>query len=56
MKKREQRQRLVRILAIVLVVLLVGTTVLSVLVSVFAEETTPARDSYERVMDYMEDE
>lgn len=56
MKKREQRQRLVRILAIVLVVLLVGTTVLSVLVSAFAEETTPARDSYELVMDYMEDE
>ena len=37
MKKRAQRQRLVRILAVVLAVLLVGITVMSVLVSAFAE-------------------
>lgn len=56
MKKRAQRQRLVRILAVVLAVLLVGITVMSVLVSAFAEEAVPARDSYELSIEYMKDE
>lgn len=56
LNKRERQQQLTRILAIVLVVLLVGSTVLSVLVSAFAEEAAPARDSYELNIKYMEDE
>ena len=56
MKKREQKQKLIRLLAIILVALLVSLTVLSVLVSAFAEETSPARDAYEINIDYLEDE
>lgn len=56
MKKREQKQKLIRLLAIILVVLLVGTTVFSVLVSALAEEAAPARDAYEISMEYLEDE
>lgn len=54
--KRDRRQQLIRLLAIVLVVLLIGSTVLSVLVSAFAEESSPVRDSYELNIEYMEDE
>lgn len=56
MNKRERQQRLVRLLAIVLAALLIGTTVLSVLTSAFAEEAAPARDSYELNIEYMEEE
>ena len=56
MNKRDMQQRLIRVLAIVLVALLVGSTVLSVLVTAFAEETAPARDSYTMNIEYMKDE
>ena len=56
MNKRERRQQLVRILAIVLVAMLIASTVLSVVVSAFAEESAPSRDSYEMNIEYMEDE
>ena len=56
MKKREQKQKLIRLLAIVLVVLLVSLTVLTVLVSAFAEEAAPTRDAYDIDIDYLEDE
>lgn len=55
LNKRERQQQLVRILAIVLVVLLIGSTVLSVLVSAFAEESIPS-DSCELNIEYMENE
>lgn len=56
LNKRERQQRLVRVLAIVLVVVLIGGIVLTTLVSAFAEEAAPARDSYELNIEYMEDE
>lgn len=56
LNKREKQQRLIRLLAIILAALLVGSTVLSVLVSAFAEETAPARDSYDMNIEYMENE
>ena len=56
MKKREQKQKLIRLLAIILVVLLVSLTVLTVLVSAFAEEAAPTRDAYDIDIDYLEDE
>lgn len=51
-----KKHNLVRILALVLVVLLVGTTVLAALFGALAEESAPARDSYELNITYMEDE
>lgn len=56
LSKRERKQQMVRLLAIILVVLLIGSTVLSVLVTAFAEESAPVRDSYEMHIEYMEDE
>lgn len=52
----KKKQQMVRALAIVLVILLVGGTVLSVLVSALGEEAVPARDQYEISIDYMEEE
>ena len=56
LNKRERRQQLQRILAISLVAVLVGGIVLPTLVSAFAEESAPVRDSYEMNIEYMEDE
>lgn len=52
----KRKQQLVRILALALVILLAGGTVLSVLVSALAEESAPVRDQYEMSIEYMEDE
>lgn len=51
-----KKQNLIRILALVLVVLLVGTTVLAALFGALAEEPAPVRDSYELNITYMENE
>lgn len=56
LNKRERQQQLTRILALILVLLLIGGTVLSVLVSAFAEETAPERNSYTLSIEYMENE
>jgi len=56
MNKRERRENLRRVLAIALVAVLIGGIVLSTLVSAFAEESAPVRDSYEMHIEYMEDE
>lgn len=56
LSKRERRDQIRRILAIALVAVLIGGIVLSTLVSAFAEESAPVRDSYELNIEYMEDE
>ena len=56
LNKRERRQQLIRLLSIALVAVLIGGIVLSTLVSAFAEESAPVRDSYELNIEYMEDE
>jgi len=52
----KKKQDMVRIIALVLVVLMVVTTVFSVVFSASAEEIAPAQNSYEINIDYMEDE
>lgn len=54
--KRERKQKLIRVLAIVLVAMLIGSLVLSTLVSAFAEEIAPVQDAYELNIEYMNDE
>lgn len=56
MKNRDNRQKLVRLLALVLVILMAGTTVLAALMGALAEEAEPARDAYEMHIEYMNDE
>ncbi len=56
LNKRERRQQLIRVLSIALVAVLIGGIVLSTLVSAFAEESAPVRDSYKLNIEYMEDE
>lgn len=51
-----KHKQLVRFMALLLVILLAGGAVVSALISVLAEEAAPARDSYEAVIEYMEDE
>lgn len=56
MKKPMRKQTMVRMLAIILIVMMLFSMVLSILVSAFAEESTAPRDSYEINIHYMEDE
>ena len=49
-------QTIVRVIAIVLAVLMVGGMVTSVLIPSFAEEAAPERDRYEMNIEYLEDE
>lgn len=56
MKKRENQQKLVRLLALVLVILMAGTTVLAALMGALAEEAEPVRDAYELNIEYLNDE
>ena len=54
---KRKRQTIIRIIALVLALLLVGGVVVGTLVSAFAEgQTPPARDRYTLTMEYMEDE
>lgn len=52
----KDRQKWTRVLALILAILLVGGTVLSVLVSAFAEEAAPERDQCSLQMEYLEEE
>lgn len=52
----KNKQRMTRIIAIILVALLGSSAVISILVSVLAEEVTPTRNAYEMTIDYMEEE
>ncbi len=56
MNRRERKQFMVRFLAILLVVLLAGSTVLSLLMSALAEDNAPARNDYTLNIEYLEDE
>ncbi len=56
LSKKERRDQIRRLLAIALVAVLIGGIVLSTLVSAFAEESAPVRDSHELNIEYMEDE
>jgi len=57
LSKKEKKQRLIRVLAIVLAALMVGSTILSVLITTgYAEEAAPARNTCEMNIKYMEDE
>ena len=51
-----RNKKAVQIIALVLVVLLVGGTVIGALFAALAEENPPARNEYQITMEYLEDE
>ena len=54
---KKKRQKLIRIIALALAILLVGGVVVGALVSALAEDAAvPARDQYTMTMEYLEDE
>ena len=51
-----KNKQVIRFIALLLVILIAGSAIVSAVVGVLAEEAAPVRDTYDVAMEYMEDE